>query len=203
MATNTPTPTAENIVVLFQDAVQAGIVADNWYAEARGIAADMAERHGVSVKQAAGVIASVSPLNSWGANVKLAERIIAAGGTMTTGYMKTGLTKASRILAGEPVLDVLTSDKVKNFYLCIESAGQEGVCIDRHAYDIAVNVRHTDSTRPGLTGKRYAAVAACYVEAAALLTEEGYDVTAAQVQSVTWVQWRSRYWNRGAFDLKA
>lgn len=203
MANTLPTPEAENIVALFIDAVASGIVADNWYLEAREVAEALGKEYGYSTEVAAGVIAAVSPMNSWGANVNLAGRILAAAGQLASGYMKVGLAKANRIIAGEAPLEVLVSDKVSNFYRCIVSAGEDGVCIDRHAYDIAVNVRHTDATRPGLKGKRYASVAACYVTAAESLSAEGYSVTAAQVQSVTWVQWRSRFWNRGAFDIKA
>src|SRR6478735_1435152 len=158
MATSPLTPSVRNVTRVFRTATPEQLSgALDWYADANRVAAALAVKNDVSLSVAAGVIAALSPLNSWGANVNLAARFLEAGG-LTSGYLKVGLAKAARILAGEDVLTVLASDKVRNFYLCIVSAGEtDGVCVDRHAYDIAVNTRHTDATRPGLTGKRYAA----------------------------------------------
>ena len=196
------TPTTRNVTRLFRKATLEQIVEGAaWYSNAYQIASTFASRYNVPVSVAAGVIAAVSPLNSWGANVRLAERIIAAGG-LDAGYLKVGLDKAKRILKGESVLDVLKSDKVSNFYLSIITAGAEGVCVDRHAFSLAVNHRFVEGNIPGLSGKRYAATAECYTRAAAILSKEyGMPISAAQVQSVTWVLWKNLYWAEGAFDL--
>lgn len=203
MPTNIPTPRVQNVTRVFRTAtpaeVEAGAV---WYTDAYNIASAFAVKYGVTVEQAAGVIAAVSPILSWGSNVNLAGRILAAGGTLTTGGLTANIAKANRIIAGEAPLTVFaTSLKVRNFYLSIITKGAEGVTIDRHAYDIAVNKRHTDDTRPGLTPKRYAAAQAVYARAAEILSEEtGVPLTAGQVQSVTWELWRNRYWRKGAWD---
>lgn len=166
-----------------------------WYGDAREVATALAVKNDVSVATASGVIAALSPLNSWGANVNLAARLLASGG-LTEGYLKVGLAKANAILAGSDPLDVLRSDKVRNFYLCIESGGDTGaVCVDRHAYSLAVDVRFEGETMPSLSAGRYAAVSAAYGRAAARL-----DVSAARVQAVTWLEWRARFWADGAFD---
>ncbi len=197
MATKARTPRPVNIVRVFNDALAAGIVADDWYVIARREAAGMAERHGVTVEVAAGVIAAVSPLNSWGSNLALAERLLATR-DFSRGYLTVGLTKARRIVEGAEPLDVLVSDKVANFYRSIVSEGRDGVCIDRHAWCIAVNKRMTE-VRIGKA--QYRAASASYVEATRRLNaEHGLDLTPAQVQSTTWVAWRRRYWSDGAFD---
>lgn len=201
--TTTYTPSVRNITRVFRAATAADIDAGaDWYRDANNVAGALALKHGVTADIAAGVIAAVSPLNSWGNNVNLAARILAAGGTLTTGGLRANIAKANRIILGERVTDVLTSDKVKNFYLAIVSNGQAGVCIDRHAFDIAVGKRLTDDTRPGnIKGKRYSEIALAYVRAAQILSAE-YDIelSPAQVQSVTWTEWSRRFWARGAFD---
>jgi len=190
-----------------------------WYADAQTIAFALAEAYrpeGVGYLQVCGVLAAVSPLNSWGANVNLAARIVREHAennhTVTTGYLGTGLRKAAAILAGENIETVLNSPKITNFYACIAGAGMdsEAVCIDRHAWDIAVNTRHRDGAgegdvrlpvRPSITGARYAWAAGAYVRAAAILSAEtGTRISPAQVQAVTWLTWRRRFWAAGAFD---
>lgn len=194
-------PSVRNITRLFRTATPEQVSQGAaWYAEAHGIAARWAERYGVTVSVAAGVLAALSPNNSWVANVKLAERFLAAGG-LTSGYFRQGLTKASRILNGEDPLVVLNGLKITNFYLSIFTEGREGVCVDRHAYSLAANKRMTDGVH--LTPKQYAEVRDAYVRAAAILNREGHAVTVAQVQSVTWTLWRNKFWAEGAWDLAA
>lgn len=177
----------------------------DWYAVANDTAKEFAATYGVTVEVAAGVIAATSPLNSWGANVKIARRMIQSGGTLDSGYLGVGLAKARRIMAGEDVLSVLTSDKVRAFYNNIVSRGMSAdVTIDRHAFDIAVNVRHNDDTRPNIGKARYRETVEVYRRAARILSREaGEEISAAQVQAITWVAWRARYWSEGAFDVKS
>jgi len=194
-------PQTRNITRLFRQASISDISeGSRWYADAYEIADALATKYGYSVGVAAGVIAAVSPLQSWGANVNLAARILAHGG-LTSGYLSVGLNRAQRIIDGTPVLEVLTSPKVSNFYRSIVSAGKDGVCIDRHAYSLAVNTRYTDGDIPSLTAKRYDAVADCYRRAAKILSAE-YEtyISPAQVQSVTWVLWRRKFWSENAFN---
>lgn len=190
-----------NITKVFRSAtaeeIQAGA---DWYADAYTIAEALAARYDVSVSTAAGVIAALSPLNSWGNNINLATRFIAAGG-LDAGYLKANLAKARAILAGADVLTTLSGLKVQNFYLGIITRGAEGVCVDRHAYCLAVNDRSVTNSVPKLSPKRYAEIADAYVRAARILSRE-YDmrITPAQVQSVTWTLWRRMWWSEGAFD---
>lgn len=202
MATTTlPLPSARNVTRIFRQAselhVKSGLA---WYADAMRVAETLAGDYGIRNDQAAGILAALSPLHSWGANVALADRFLA--GTRDSGYLSVGLAKARAILAGSDILDTLGSEKISNFYLCIVAGGRtDAVCIDRHAMDIAVNRRMSGSTRPKLKGARYAAFQAPYIRAAEIISREtGADWYAAQVQAVTWRAWRARFWSEGAFD---
>jgi hypothetical protein len=193
------TPLTRHVTAVFRTA-SAMQLADGikWYADAHEFAAEIAEIGGVTVDVAAGVIAALSPLNSWGHNQVLARRFMENGG-LTAGYLPAMLAKARAIYAGADILATLNGQKITNFYRSILSAGADGVCIDRHAFSIAHNVRTVDL--PSLSGKRYAAIAETYVKAAAILTREtGQYLSPAVVQAVTWTVWRNRYWAAGAFD---
>ena len=194
--------TARNICKLYRESTAAqresGV---RWYADAATISAALADKYDITWEQAAGVIAALSPLRSWGDNVNLAARAIANGG-LTGGAFKDSVAKVNRILAGEKVLDVLGGDKVRAFFQCILTGGQtSAVCIDRHALDAATNTRNTDETRPRLSGKRYREIADAYVRAARILSREsGQQLTPSAVQATVWLAWRSRFWAEGAFD---
>lgn len=190
-------PSTRNITRVYRQATDAQIASGMaWYDVANDEAVRLSGLYNVTVDVASGVIAALSPMMSWAANKLVAERIIRAQGTATDGALKANIAKANRIILGEPVLDVLTSDKVRNFYLCIAARGEtNGVCVDRHAMDIAVNTRRSESERGKLTPKQYAEYAAAYQRAASIL-----GVPAAKVQAITWVAWRARYWSEGAFD---
>jgi hypothetical protein len=201
--TTHPAPLTRHVTAVFRSATPAQIAGSlDWYADAHEIAHALAVKNGVSIETAAGVIAALSPMQGWGANVNLAARFLATPGGLTSGYLGLGLAKGRAILAGARPETVLTSSKIGAFYAGIVNAGEtDTVCVDRHAYDIAVNRRHTDATRPKLSGKRYADVADKYVKAARILSREtGMPLYAAQIQSITWVTWRNRYWADGAFD---
>ncbi len=185
--TDTLVPQASRIVDLFLGIdiadVNAGIA---WYGEARAISEELATRHGITVEQAAGIIAVFSPMNDWEQNVKDAARWLESRVIVHTPVF---MRKAERILEGEDIRTVLNAPKTTNFWVSILSEGAEGICIDRHAYDIAVGVRHTDKGR-SIGIKAYRACAEAYAEAAEILSGMGCVVSPAEVQSVTWVAWR-------------
>jgi hypothetical protein len=172
-----------------------------WYLDAGIIAESLADAHGVTVEQSAGIIAALSPMMSWGANVNLAARFIGAGG-LDRGALSLSLSKARAILAGDDIVTTLGGNKTTAFYRCIATLGMtDAVCIDRHAYDVATATRHNDATRPKLSDKRYRECVDAYRRASRILSKElGAPVSPAQVQAVTWVVWRARYWADGAFD---
>jgi hypothetical protein len=203
-----PKISTRNVTRVFRLATSAQ-VADGlaWYDAAHGIAYALGETYGIGTNRAAGVLAALSPLRSWGDNVNLATRFIIAGG-LSEGAFKLSLDKAQAILDCDgdaaTIRAILNGNKTVSFFEGIRANGMtDVVCIDRHAYDVVTNTRHTDETRPSLSGKRYATAADSYVRAARIISKEsGLSISPAQVQAITWVAWRSRYWSDGAFDFK-
>ena len=174
----------------------------SWYRDAHDIALGLSAISGVQVNRVAGILSAFSPLNSWGSNVNGAARFLRSGGT-SGGHTVANVNKARAILAGADNAKTLRGLKTVAFAELILSAGQSAsVCIDRHAYDIATNTRNTDATR-NITDKRYRLSAAAYRGAAVILSRElGFTISGAQVQAVTWLTWRARYFSAGVFDYK-
>ena len=193
--TNSPKPLTRHVTFHARRALAAGYGADlHWYADALDRASGMATRHGVPVHVAVGVIAALSPRMEWEANLRIAERMLASGGTLTRGALTAMLSKARDIVAGIDPLAAMTAPKTANFYRAIISAGADGVVIDRHAIDVATNTRHTDATRPSLTPKQYETYANCYRRAAVILSEEtGRPWSPSEVQALTWEAWRREH----------
>ena len=193
-------PHTRNVTSVFRSAsdeqVESGM---EWYATAFNVAERIALATGHSIETAVGVIAATSPRMGWGPNVRLAHRILSTGDT-SGGYLKVGLNASARILDGGDPLDVLRSRKVSNFYRAIVSQGHDGIVIDRHALDIAHNER-IEGERPSPTDAQYDRIAEHYRRAANALARDGWLLSPAQVQAVTWLTWRRRYWGEGAFDL--
>jgi len=195
-------PSVRNITRVFRtaDAYQIA-TAGQWYSDAYAIADALAVKHGLRVDTVVAVIAVLSPMNAWGNNINLSARVIEGKGTLTTGGLPANIAKANRLILGESPDAVIGGQKVKNFYLSILTRGEFGLTVDRHAYDIAVNTRHTDATRPGISKGLYATITAMYERAATILSKEyGQTFTAGQTQAVTWTTWRGRYWAVGAWD---
>lgn len=160
----------------------------DWYREAHQLAVDLSERHGITVERAAGVIAVLSPLQSWTRNVADAVRVF------ETGHY-VGLTdkrvKVARLLSGEDVNSVVSGPKVTSFYRNILDPSGDDVTIDRHAHDIADGKRRTENQRakaPGLTGMRYARYVDAYRAAAREL-----NIGALELQAIVWVAWRREH----------
>ena len=174
-----------------------------WYHRANRVSAEIASAHGISLETAAGVIAALSPNNRWERNIVDAENIIRAysiGGAdeaqnvkvCTYGEMKD---KAIAILEAPHHLhheDILNGRKITAFYLCIIGC-KDSCCIDGHAYSIWFGDRLTMKQVPNIGKKLYAEICSDYVEAAAILRGTGSrfsDLTAYEVQAITWVTWR-------------
>jgi hypothetical protein len=173
-------PTPGNVIFQYitasNDTVNDGM---SWYNRAN----DFARTLDSNVERAAGVIAALSPNTSWTANMTLAKSAYAGN---VKGF-PANVAKVNRILDGEAPLDVLGGPKVRAFYANIaEPDVSHSAVIDRHAFDIAVGIRLDDKSR-GSLGKKgvYETFAAVYEIAAAHA-----DITVAQMQAITWVQWR-------------
>lgn len=190
----------ENIRAVLEAATdQQWIDGMDWYRDASDVATEIAETFGISYAKAGGVIAALSPRNSWGSNISLARHVLTQHqqGQPLTGYLGMGLRKVERILAGEPIEATLHGVKVRAFFACIVGAGEtDEVCVDRHAYAIAWNYRADSDVRVTLSASRR--IADAYREVAA-----DVGLFAAQVQAITWTTWRARHWAPGAWDRPA
>lgn len=144
------------------------------------------------VRIGAGVLAALSPQTAWGEakgqNVELARRAFRQG--KATGHTGDACNKATAILSSwQDPEDVLGGLKVRNFYAAIvDPNSATAVCIDRHAFDIAVG-RVTDGTARTILVRVgvYDTFAELYREAARTI---GGGITPAAVQAVTWLVWR-------------
>lgn len=169
-----------------------------WYAEAHRIAGDLSASTGVSIAQASGILAALSPQVSWGFNVEWAYGV--AQGDTTRRGLGLSLGRALMIQRNPDTdpLDILGGRKVRAFYSAILSSGfTDQVVIDRHAFDLAEDSR---GAHLSLTDKRSRVAAENYRTAAKRLQRDGVMITACQLQAVTWLTWRSRYWSEGAWD---
>jgi hypothetical protein len=168
-----------------------------WYPAACEAALVMAQRYGVTLDTAAGVIAALSPNNRWERNLIDADSMIRAystGGHNAANSIKVGTynankTKALAILSGDNCLQVLGGLKVRAFYDCI--VGGDSVCVDVHAYAIWAGQYIPTSKTPKITPKVYAAIAADYRLAANTINSIlQAEYSAAQIQAIAWLAWR-------------
>lgn len=181
-------PNSARIVDIFNLATVAELDEGlNWYADANAYAQTLDPER---PERAAGVIAALSPMKDWRGNVLLAARAYQQG--FASGALYANTAKADAILSGADPLEVLGGNKVRNFYKSIANPDDaEAVCIDRHAFDIAVGRITNDKTRSALSRKGvYDQFGNAYKRAARVLSKEGYDVMPSQVQAVTWGVWR-------------
>lgn len=183
-------PSVTNVLSVYRSAtaddLREGL---SWYLDAHNVAGLMSKEHGISVSQAAGIIAALSPMNGWENNKRKAWQLLNTRSGDGIGLRKN-VEKAMRILAGDDVLTVLNGDKVTAFYRTIlDPFGDIDPVIDRHAFDIAVGER-TDDKRRGILGRKgvYGEFANVYREAAIIA-----GIGSAQMQAITWVAWRNMH----------
>ena len=166
-----------------------------WYLAAHSIAADMATRHGVTVRQGAGVIAALSPQCGWAENVRLADAACDAG--VASGHTADACRKADAILSGSDPGDVLGGRKVRSFFTNICSPLTVGaVTVDRHAVDMLCGRRGAVHDR---ILERPGAYATCAAVIRATARELGY--LPHVLQAVAWVSWRQTHDVAYRYDL--
>lgn len=177
-------PSVDNVLGTYGSATEAHIAEGmSWYNDAH----DFCKALDSNVERAAGIVAALSPNNSWDNNMAMAARLYSQGHGERCG-MRANVIKAERIYAGESPLDVLGGNKVRAFFMSIAYPGDHTVkpVIDRHAFDIAVG-RKTDNKARGILSRKgvYDSFAEVYSEAA-----KTAGIGSAQMQAVTWVAWR-------------
>jgi len=159
----------------------------------------------VTLEQAAGVIASLSPGCQWGRNLQDADQLIAAHVAWKRlpnvgSYGRRNIVKARKILDGDSPFDVLpeTGPKTRAFYsLIVNPANATTVCIDRHAKAVAVNRVGSGVDRTNVVRASEYEFYAWHYRAIA----ERLGLLSHQLQAVTWVCWRRLHGNLDQTDL--
>lgn len=177
----------------------------SWYQDAHNIALGLSERYALTINQACGVIAALSPGLQWELNVSQATEFIDAWHNGARGkylprvgtYGTRNIRKCVAILSGKEPLDVLpaTGPKVRNFYACIlDPSTSDSVCIDRHAKCCAYGRANTENSlvRPS----EYDYIADHFRACARKL-----GLTPNQFQATVWVVWRRLQGNLNQTDL--
>ena len=153
----------------------------------------------LTLGQAIGVIAALSPNNKWSRNCQDAEHMIKlwhSGIDPRTAKVCTyssNKNKAALILESpdsEAIESILSGRKVVAFYRSI-SGYKDSVCIDGHAYAVWIGERITTTTTPSIGKALYEAISRSYCLVSDRSVELcGHYLTPAQVQAVTWVTYR-------------
>lgn len=191
--------THQNILAVYQLANTADQVNGMaWYARAKDIAIALCRQYrNISLYQAAGVIAALSPRNKWERNVADAENLIRVWSidpesvdsvkVCTFGSNKAKAIAILNLAAGADGHDVraiLSGPKLTEFFNCIMAEGDD-VCIDGHAYSIWAGDRITLANIPSIGIKLRATIKADYRAAAKKI-----GISPAEMQAVTWCAWR-------------
>ena len=191
--------TASNILAVYQLANTADRVQGMaWYVNAKEIAIELCRKYrNISLYQAAGVIAALSPRNKWERNIADAENLIRVWSVDSESVDSVkvctfGSNKAKAIAVlnlapgadGHDVRGILSGPKLVEFFNCIMGEGDD-VCIDGHAYSIWAGDRITLANIPSIGKKLRATIKSDYRAAA---QEAG--ITAYEIQAVTWCAWR-------------
>lgn len=174
------------------------LIGREWYQTAHRAAAELAEQHGVTMEQAAGVIAALSPNQPWSQNLIAAKKLLYAYANglslaeVTIAAYGLNKAKAWRICQGEPVLTVLKGNKVRSFFSNIAYPEAVGpVTVDGHAFAIWKGKRITTTSAQqrglGRIGV-YEQCAADYVTAA-----ERVGLRPQELQAITWLAWRRKW----------
>lgn len=160
------------------------IAGELWYQVAREECETLAAEFNLSIVQACGIVAALSPNLRWDRNIRAARAIMT--GHNSEAYPANEY-KARRIMSGESPLDVLGGLKVRAFYSNILNGGMDTVVtIDGHAfnaaYGLAQPVKHANVTpRQNVTLQRAYRVAA-----------RMRGITGPAMQATVWVEWTAR-----------
>jgi len=164
----------------------------SWYQMAHNICERISTHYGVTLAQACGVIAALSPGRDWNANVADAELFISHWVAGNRGrklpavgtYGRANRYKAISILEGDKPLDVLGGPKVRSFYANMLNPSDESpVTVDRHAKCACYGLKNEDMSivRP----YEYEYLAEHFRRAASKV-----QLTPCAFQAICWVTWR-------------
>lgn len=116
----------------------------SFYEGAHGLCELIAATYKVSVSQAAGIYAALSPLNTWDTNVANVFDILRDGSSATVNTPHANKRKALQIAEGADPLDILKGNKVRAFYRAIADLSvRDAVPVDRHLVCLALGTKIT------------------------------------------------------------
>ena len=175
-----------------------------WYQRAYDLAVKFIHAYdGLTMGQAVGVIAALSPNNKWERNCIDAEAMIKTwhiGGDYNAIKVCTfnpNKKKAIDILSldmesadAEAIPNILSGQKVVAFYRSI-MGDKNAVCVDGHAYAIFIGERVPTTKTPSITPKLFETIQRAYQLVAKRSADLcGVELSPTQVQAVTWVTYR-------------
>jgi len=157
-----------------------------WYQEAHEYALSLSKRYSITIEQAAGVIAALSPQTGWDENRRIADLYISDPAESV--HTRDACGKAARILNGEHPEDVLGGNKVRSFYRNILSPNLSGpVTVDRHAIAILLGCTTPEFNvgpyRKVLERKHVYRIATAFYRDAA----RRYGILPHELQAVAWL----------------
>lgn len=180
----------------------------HWYSNAHTSAKVIACRYNITLEQAVGTIAALSPGLNWGLNLIQAEDFIKAWTKGERGrrlpvvgvYGHRNVRKTISILEGKRPLEVLGGNKVRSFYANILDPTGAEITIDRHAKGLAIRSNSakgaTANSDAMVTNAEYPFYAKHYVKLA-----ERLGLIPNQLQAICWVTWRRLKGNTEQNDL--
>lgn len=163
---------------------QTRIEGELWYQVAREECESLAHEFGITIVQACGIVAALSPNMRWDRNIRAARHIL--NGENSAAYPANEF-KARRILAGELPLDVLGGLKVRAFYSNILNGGMDSVVtIDGHAFNAAYGLNQPVK-KANVTVRQNRALQTAYLVAARMR-----GITGPAMQATVWIEWTTR-----------
>ena len=176
----------------------------DWYQRAYNLAVRFIHTYdGLTMGQAVGVIAALSPNNKWERNCINAEAMIktwSIGGDYNVIKVCTfnpNKAKAIAILSldmesvdTEAIPNILNGQKVVAFYRSI-MGDKNAVCVDGHAYAIFIGENISTTKTPKISPKLFETIQRAYQLVAKRSADLcGVELSPTQVQAVTWVTYR-------------
>lgn len=154
-----------------------------WYPLARREALHLARENGITLAQAAGIIASASRNQSWKGNLKIAAAIASGNPCGLTCVQR----ECAQILAGTPPTRAISGPKRVAFYRNI--MGQTApVTVDRWAARAALGCDEDTARRLLNRSGGYESIATMYREAARALR-----ISPRDLQAIVWIQVRGSH----------
>lgn len=164
-----------------------------WYENARAFCVTTALKkspsifHEIPIERVIGALAALSPSCPWERNQNDLLGLLRGNPDYKCSTYGINVIKAKRILEGD--LSALSGNKVVAFAECISNPWfSRAVCVDTHAYSIAIGKRITSEQMPNLGRARYDAVAGAYRQVA-----DTCDLLPHQVQAITWLAWKREH----------